>query len=160
MLNPHLFLEPLRVNGELKNGALSLSRSQFNLLKIVIFGNMTIWIWQLFWKFNKYDNLQYDNYFEHMKIWQFAIWQLFRKNCHIWISKYDNKKKPMAPPPAGPSPRLNFQDPPPAGPCRRHPGYSDTGLKHFVIDKLIFNLGILIEIPKYAEDVRKKKANP
>ena len=92
MLNLHLFLEALRVNGELQNGALSLSRSQFNLLKIVIFGNMTIWIWQLFWKFNKYDNLQYDNYFEHMKIWQFAIWQLFRKNCHIWISKYDKKK--------------------------------------------------------------------
>ena len=87
MLNPHLFLEALRVNGELKNCAQSLSRSQFNLLKIVIFGNMTIWIWQLFWKFNKYDNLQYDNYFEHMK-----IWQLFRKNCHIWISKYDKKK--------------------------------------------------------------------
>ena len=92
MLNPHLFLEALRVNGELKKGALSLSRSQFNLLKIVIFGNMTIWIWQLFWKFNKYDNLQYDNYFEHVKIWQFVIWQLFWKNCHIWISKYDKKK--------------------------------------------------------------------
>ena len=98
MLNPHLFLEALRVNGELQNGALSLSRSQFNLLKIVIFGNMTIWIWQLFWKFSKYDNLQYDNYFEHMKIWQFPIWQLFWKNCHIWISKYDKKKKPMGVP--------------------------------------------------------------
>ena len=38
-------------------------------------------------------NLQYDNYFEIVKIWQFAIWQLFRKNCHIWncISKYDKK---------------------------------------------------------------------
>ena len=54
----------------------------------------------------------------------------------------------QAPPPAGPSPRLNFQAPPPAGPCRGRPGYSNTGLKYYVTDKLIFNSGILLEIPK------------
>ena len=69
--------------------------SHFPFSKISAFGNchiwnMTIWIWQYFWKI-----LKYDNYFKVDKIWQFAIWQLIRKNCHISISKYDNKKKPM-----------------------------------------------------------------
>ena len=66
----------------------------------------------------------------------------------------------QAPPPAGPSPQLNFQAPSPAGPCRRHPGYSNTGLKHHVTGKLIFNSGILLEIPKICRNSSEEKSKP